>query len=61
MGLRLIIEVMSEIGEDRVPAGVVILTESAGITLVSLIGLDDEGITVGRLDRDERAHHQSLG
>ena len=62
MGLRLIVEVMSEIGEDRIPAGVpgIALVE-AGILLVPVIGLNDEGITVVRLDRDERTRHQSFG
>ena len=61
MGLRLIVEVMSEIGKDRIPAGVLGSTSRTGIFLVPVIGLQDEGITVVRLERDERAYHQPLG
>ncbi len=63
MGLVLIVEVMRVIGEERIPTSVLgWLTSIRGrIALVPVIGLHDQGIHWSRLDRDERAHHRSLG
>ena len=41
MGLCLIVEVMREIGKDRIPAGVPVWIKRAGILLVPDIGLND--------------------
>ena len=43
------------------PAGVGFPLCKAGIGLVPVIGLEDNGSLRGWLDRDDRAHHRSLG
>lgn len=59
----LIIEVMIEIGNHRVPAGVV-ASRSAGIKaspgLVPVVGLHDEGVVVGQLAGHDVIKHEPL-
>ena len=63
MGLLLIVEVMNEIGDQPIPAGVMGWCTSVirGIALVAVIGHEDQGIHGGRLNRNDRAHHRALG